>query len=155
PASTTSSTPPAHTAASCACSSHQGAVPIASSESRVAPPIISTSTAASTPTTIATLSTNSTSSCPVCVRARSCRAKKSMLLHERDLRRLALGRVGDLEHLGRTEAEHAREQVAREHLAGVVEAQHRVVERLARKRHLVLGGRQLFGELHHRLVRLQ
>ena len=43
----------------------------------------------------------------------------------------------------------------REHFAPVVVGHHRVVERLARERDLVLGRGQLLGELHHVLVGLE
>lgn len=67
----------------------------------------------------------------------------------------ALLRRLDLQQLRRREHEHAGDDAVGEHLARVVVVHHRVVERLARERDLVLGRGQLFGELHHVLVRLQ
>ena len=47
------------------------------------------------------------------------------------------------------------DDAAREHFALVVVAHHRMVVRLPREHHLVLGHRQLVGELRHVLVRLE
>src|SRR5688572_14627433 len=88
-------------------------------------------------------------------RERSCASKKSKL-RERHLRRLALlGRLGGLQELGGVEAEHPGEEVVRERLALGVVLHHRVVERLARERHLVLGAGELLLQREHVLVRLQ
>src|SRR5688572_13077965 len=88
-------------------------------------------------------------------RARSCCSKKSKL-RERDLRRLALlGRFGRVQELGGVETEHAGEDVVRKGLAPGVVFHHRVVERLARERHLVLGAGELFLDRQHVLVGLE
>src|SRR5688572_23859118 len=58
---------------------------------------------------------------------------------EGNLGRFALGRLGDLEQGGGDEAEHAGEEVRREHLALVVVGHHAVVVGLAREGDAVLG----------------
>src|ERR671919_593729 len=85
-------------------------------------------------------------------RERSCCSKKSKL-REGDLRRLALlGRLGRLQELGGAEAEHAGEDHVGERLALGVVHHHRVVERLARERDLVLGAGELLLQREHVLV---
>src|SRR6185369_4409739 len=105
-------------------------------------------------TTATTASAYSRTIVRVLRRARSCCWKKFNL--ERDFGRFALlGRLGRLQELRRTEAEGAGEEVVREGLALRVVFHHRIVERLARERHLVLGAGELLLQREHVLVRLQ
>src|SRR5687767_13044079 len=71
---------------------------------------------------------------------------------ERDLRYGALLGLADLEVLGSFEAEIVGNQIAGEVLAGVVVAEHGVIERLASERNFVLRRRQLFLQLKHVLI---
>src|SRR5690606_29010762 len=82
---------------------------------------------------------------------RACAWRSKKFTSELDLRcRADLGLlVGrDLEQGRGLEPEVVGDQAGREHLATVVVGHHAVVERLARERDLVLGTRQLLGQLH-------
>src|SRR5436190_9049606 len=72
------------------------------------------------------------------------------------LRSLALlCRLGRLQQLGLTEAEHpGKDRIGERFALGVV-FHHRIVERLARERDLVLGAGELFLDREHVLVRFQ
>src|SRR5690606_10038093 len=129
-------------------------------------PAIDHATSCSAPTVIRTASTNRTTSRRLSRRAAAWSSKKFIgegygavsgtlaephpwdLAHFRPVRR-------DRQHGGRVEAEVARDQAGREHLALVVVGHDRVVVRLARKGKAVLGAGQLFGELGHGLVGFQ
>src|SRR5471030_269552 len=75
---------------------------------------------------------------------------------EADLRSLALlGRFDRLQQLRGSEAERAREEIARKGLAPGAVLHHRVVEGLAREGNLVLGARELLLQREHVLVRLE
>src|SRR6185295_11514081 len=116
------------------------------------------STASTAKITATTASRNSTTMILLLRRARLWCSKKvfNYRLRERDLRRLALlGRFGRVQQLRRAEAEHAGEHVVREGLALGVVFHHRVVEGLARERHLVLGAAELLLDREHVLVRLE
>ena len=71
---------------------------------------------------------------------------------ERNLRRIPLGGVFDLEEFGGEEAEHAGENHVGENLAGGVVGHDGVVVGLAGEADFVLGRGELLGELHHVLV---
>src|SRR5262245_33476880 len=105
------------------------------------------STAAAKSTTISRVLRRASAWCSKKVRAE---------LRERDLRRLALlGRLGRLQQLGGAEAEGPGEDIVRERLALGVVLHHRVVERLAREGHLVLGAGELLLQPEHVLVGLE
>jgi hypothetical protein len=71
---------------------------------------------------------------------------------ERNLRRVALGGVFDLEEFGGEEAEHAGKNHVGENLAGGVVGHDGVVVSLTGEADFVLGRGELLGELHHILV---
>lgn len=71
---------------------------------------------------------------------------------ERNLWRVALGGVFDLEEFGGEESEHAGENYVGESLAGGVVGHDGVVVGLTREADFVLGRGELLGELHHVLV---
>src|SRR5262245_8169210 len=77
------------------------------------------------------------------------------LLLERDLGRLALRLVFQLEELHRLEVEHPADHVGREDRQGLVVLADRVVVVLAGEADLVLGAGELLLELHEVLVGLQ
>src|SRR6185436_2884481 len=110
-------------------------------------------TTRSTARTIATTDSANSSTITRLLRRASCWCSKKFKLGERNLRCLALFRgLGGGEQLGRAEAEHAGEDGVRERLALGVVLHHRVVERLARERDLVLGAGELFLQRQHVLV---
>ena len=75
---------------------------------------------------------------------------------ERDLRTLGNGLAIEFEKSGvGSMAEGARQDHRRKALLRRVVESHGVVEGLSRKSHLVLGGGQFFGQLHHVRVRLE
>src|SRR5262245_17961091 len=107
---------------------------------------IPASTASTAMTTPSTASANSSTITRVLRRATCWCSKKvadaatSRARLELHLRSLALLRgFGRLQQLGRTEAEHAGEDRVRERFALGVVLHHRIVERLAGERDLVLG----------------
>ena len=71
---------------------------------------------------------------------------------ERNLRRVALGGVFDLEKFGGLESEHAGENHVRENFAGGVIGHDGVVVGLAGEADFVFGRGEFLGELHHVLV---
>src|SRR5690606_31169779 len=113
---------------------------------------------ASTPSTSTTAVTQAAKAQPSrreSRRACACAPKKSIPAFscagsgEAHLRGFTLLGRRAVEHLRGLEAEPAGNDGIGEHLARVVIAHHRVVEGLAREGDAILGGGELFGELHH------
>src|SRR5262245_40887342 len=110
-----------------------------------------------TPSTMATTeSRNRSTITRVFLRASAWCSKKFKRLGERDLRCLALfRRLGGSEQLRGAEVEHAGKDAVGERLALGFLLHHRVVERLAGERDLVLGAGELLLQREHVLVGFQ